>query len=326
MRNVHRTFFMLSILWVFHSTASAAATTKGNAMNEINWTPHYFGRFAISLPKNSEVSADYKLFNEKLELISKNGRADLASQVTEKTEELKKGIARGTSSRYEKTIPLDNGSVLLLSRLGDFYTFNVFLLTSKNTLYHLMAKTLTEKSVPGGIEKMRMLSNAIYFRRPSDAPPPGGFAIEAGYTTLPNDKFFESIYMGAQIPGHSGTYISLLTKGILEKEPTLLQRFDDRQYDSALSELANSGQMHTLRKRKRIIGDMSGEEVAISASIDGKRFYAFQFEYEGTLESNTRPYIAIELGTHEEGTNFKSDEDALAFWDRLVESFKPLPE
>lgn len=66
--------------------------------------------------------------------------------------------------------------------------------------------------------------------------------------------------------------------------------------------------------------------MAVSTVIDGKTFYAFQFEYDGTLESNTRPYIAIELGTHEIGSNFNSNEEALAFWDELLRGFKPLSE
>lgn len=326
MCSIYKFSLTLLTLWLLNLPVAAANNIEGNAMNETTWITNYFGRFEIALPKGSEISADYKLLNEKLELVSKNGRINLPVLVNQKTEELKKGIARGTSSRYEKNVSLDNGSTLLLSRLGDFYTFNVYLLSNKNTLYHLMAKTISEKSIPGGIEKMRLLSNAIFFRPPHDAPPPGGFAIEAGYTTLPNDKFFESVYMGAQISGYPGTYISFLTKGILKKEPTLLQRFDNHEYDSALNELPNSGKMRILRKLKRTLGDLSGEEVAISTTLDGKQFYAFQFEYEGILESNTRPYIAIELGTHEGGSNFRTDEEALAFWDRMLASLKPLPE
>ncbi|WP_313641956.1 T6SS immunity protein Tli4 family protein [Paenibacillus sp.] len=173
---------------------------------------------------------------------------------------------------------------------------------------------------------MRLLSNSIFFCRPNEAPPQGDFAIEVSYITLPNDKLFEAICMGAQTSGHPGIYIGLLTKGILEEVPTLLQRFDNHEPGSSSNELAYSGRIRKLRKKKRSVGHLNGEEFAISTSIDGKQFYAFQFEYEGTLESNTRPYVAIELGTHEEGSNFTSDDEALAFWDRMLANFKPLSE
>lgn len=292
-----------------------------------HWNTHYFGRFQLSLPQGSEIAADYKIFDEKIELVSKNGKSQLPILTQQLIDDLEKGVARGTSSKYEKTIQLDNGSVLLLSRLSTLYTFNSYLLTSKNTLYHMMIKHVTPNGVPEAVENMRKLSNAIYFRHPDSAKPPhGAFALEAGYSMLPNDQFFESIYMGAQIKGHSGTYVSLLTKSITEKEPSLLERFEQKEYDPVVGELSNTGRLQTLRKNKRATGGIEGEEVAVSAVIDGKTFYAFQFEYDGTLESNTRPYIAIELGTHENGSNFKLNEEALAFWDELLQSFKPLPE
>lgn len=313
------------VLGLLNNSSVLASTIKGSEMNDNDWSTHYFGRFQIALPRGSEISADYKLFNEKLELISKNGRSQIKKSADQKAEELKKGIAAGTPSLYERTVHLDNGSLLLISRLKEFYTFNVYLLTAKNTLYHMMAKTISKEGVEGGVEKMRKLSNEIYFRPPQEAPPRGGFAIEAGYTMLDSDKFFESIYMGAQIAGHPGTYVSLLTKGILTQEEGLIERFEQRQYDESIAELVNSRAVKTLRKQERVVNNIHVEEIAVSARVEGKQFYAFQLEYRGTVESNTRPYIALELGTHEVGSDFKSDEEALKFWDQIVDSLKPLP-
>ncbi len=322
------TQFLLAVILTCASYSLLAATNipREAAMLGNNWTTHYFGRFQLSLPQGSEIAADYKIFDEKIELISKNGKSQLPILTQQLIDDLDKGVARGTSSKYEKTIQLDNGSVLLLSRLSTLYTFNAYLLTSKNTLYHMMIKRVTPNGVPEAVENIRKLSNAIYFRHPNAEPPHGAFALEAGYSMLPDDQFFESIYMGAQIKGHSGNYVSLLTKSIIEKEPSLLEQFEKKEYDPAVGELSNNGRLQTLRKNKRTAGGIDGEEVAVSAVIDGKTFYVFQFEYDGTSESNTRPYIAIELGTHESGSNFDSNEEALAFWDELLQSFKPLSE
>lgn len=41
------------------------------------WTTNYFGRFRIDLPNDSEVLTDYKIYNEKVELLSKNGKTDI---------------------------------------------------------------------------------------------------------------------------------------------------------------------------------------------------------------------------------------------------------
>ncbi|MEE4665990.1 T6SS immunity protein Tli4 family protein [Pseudomonas alliivorans] len=290
------------------------------------WTTHYFGRFKLELPAGSEVVSDYKLYNEKVELISKNGTFDLVSIVAKKTDELKKGIAYGTSSRYEKTVPLGNGSVLILSKLGDFYTFHAYFLTSKNTLYRMIAQSISANGIDGAINKARLISESIYYRRPSDAPPAGAFALEEGYTTLGAAQSLEGIYMGAQISTHPGTFVSLLTQRIVEHDENLIQRFESESGGGLASGMIQIlSKTKTLRKRERMVGSLKAEEVAIATLIDGKRFYTFQIEYAGLLKSNTSPFIDLRLGTHEVGSDFKSDEEALAFWDSVVDSLRPSP-
>ncbi|MDD2154593.1 T6SS immunity protein Tli4 family protein [Pseudomonas putida] len=312
-----KSLFALALLSLY---ALAATPTYGEdiKMSGTAWKNHYFGRLMLALPLNAEIAADYKLFDAKLELISKNARTQVPSLVSQKIDEIKRGVARDTNGDYEKTIELDNGSTLVLSRMSSLYTFHIYFITSKNTAYYMAVPNITEKGMLGAVERMRMLSDAIHYRHPDEAPPSGGFALEAGYTTLQKNKFFESIYMGAQIKDHPGTYISLLTNTITEKESTLIERFDAKQYDTSIGELVSSGSIKTLRKRKRSIGNIEGEEVALSTRAEGKTYYAFQFEYEGTIDSTTQPYIALELGTHEVGSDFKSDDEALAFWDKML--------
>ncbi|WP_309137581.1 T6SS immunity protein Tli4 family protein [Pseudomonas syringae] len=135
----------------------------------------------------------------------------------------------------------------------------------------------------------------------------------------------EGIYMGAQISTHPGTFVSLLTQRIVEHDDTLIKRFENESGGLVPGMAELLSKTKTLRKRTRMIGDFKAEEVAVTTLIDGKRFYTFQIEYEGKLKSNTRPFIDLRLGTHEVGSDFKSDEEALAFWDRVVDSLRPLP-
>lgn len=311
---------------ILQSQPALAQTIKEEIMKNKSWDTYYFGRFKLDLPADAEISADYKIYNENVELISKRGRAQITN-ITEKTiEDLKKGSAYSTASIYEKTIPLNNGSILLLSKIKNLYTFHVYLLTSKNTLYLMMARAVSAKGLEGAIDKARVLSDHIFYRMPQDAPPPGSFALEAGYTTLDPTQPLEGIYMGAQIPTHPGTFVSLLTQQIAEHEDSLIKRFESNNGSDLAGGMAElMSKMKTLRKRARMIGSIKAEEVAVTAVIDGKRFYTFQIEYEGTLESNTKPFIDFKLGTHEIGSDFKSDEEALEFWDKVVDSLKPLP-
>ncbi|WP_440063348.1 T6SS immunity protein Tli4 family protein [Pseudomonas syringae] len=315
-----------AILITTHSEPTLAQETEKNYITTKKWDAHYFGRFKLELPANSKVLTDYKIYNEDVELIGKNGKSQIKSAVESYINDLKKGIAKGTSSEYERTAPLSNGSILVVSRLKEFYTLNAYLLTTKNTLYRMGADAISVKGLDGAINKIRVISESIFFRAPQDAPPAGGFALEAGYIQLDPEQALEGIYMGAQISTHPGTYVSLLTQQIAEHEDSLLERFNGNKGDEFIpggAELMSKTQ--TLRKRERMVGNLKVEEVAVTAIVNGKRFYTFQIEHKGTLESNTRPFIDLELGTHETGSDFKSDEEALAFWDKVVDSLKPLP-
>lgn len=315
-----------ALLITIHSEPTLAQESETNYMTTEKWYAHYFGRFKLEFPANSKIITDYKIYNEDVELIGKNGKSQIKSAVENYINDLKKGIAKGTSSEYERTVPLSNGSILVVSRLKEFYTLNAYLLTTKNTLYRMGADAISVKGLDGAINKIRVMSKSIFFRAPQDAPPAGGFALEAGYIQLDPEQALEGIYMGAQISTHPGTYVSLLTQQIAEHEDSLIERFNGNKGDDFIpggAELISKTQ--TLRKRERMVGNLKVEEVAVTAIVNGKRFYTFQIEHKGTLESNTRPFIDLELGTHETGSNFKSDEEALAFWDKVVDSLKPLP-
>lgn len=317
---------LTSLITLLYTPFSKAEPVQENNLRYLDWQTRYYGRFKLDLPENSLDSAYYKIYNERIDLVSRNGIKDIKSITAELTEQLKQGKARGTYSRYDKTIALDNGSVLIISKLEKLYTFSSFFLTSKNTLYRMTVSALNEADYESAIDKMKLISNSIYFRSPQEASPAGAFAIEAGYLKFSHQQPAESVYMGSQIAGHPGTYVSLLTQRVGELKDTLFTRLDKQPnsgMSGALSKLI--GKTKTLRKQSRMIGGLPAQEIAITTEADGKHFYNFQLEYQGTVKSNASPYFALELGTHEVGSDFQSDEEALAFWDRVVDSFKPAP-
>ncbi|WP_313641957.1 hypothetical protein [Paenibacillus sp.] len=86
MRGMYKTALKLFALCLLNISAAAANSIEGNAMNNKKWITYHFGRFEITLPKGSEISADYKIFNENLVLISKNRRGALPILVNQKIE------------------------------------------------------------------------------------------------------------------------------------------------------------------------------------------------------------------------------------------------
>ncbi|MDB6141993.1 MAG: hypothetical protein JWP80_1037 [Pseudomonas sp.] len=297
-----------------------------NTMNTDAWVSSYFGRFTLRMPAESVIKSSYKIFGQELVLTSKNAKYQLPVEVARKIEQLKKGNAGETSAVYERSVQLDRGSVVLVSKLHTTYVLHGYFLTDRNTMFTMVAKPISSEGVDQAIDRLRLLSQSIYFRVPGEAPPPNAFAIEAGHTTLDAERWAEQSSMGAQIAGHPGTYIGLITQSVSRPEQTLLERYKSNTaklstVDSAMKLL---GMTEVIRKRKLEINGIMAEELAIKARIEGKVIYQFQVEYQGTPNSNRMPYIALELGTHEIGSDFESDEDALVFWDAVVGSLKPI--
>jgi hypothetical protein len=296
------------------------------SVDTTQWRNFYFGRFTFRLPPSAKIRSDYHLLHSQLVFSNKDGKYQIAVDVEDKINKLKTGRAEDTGSTFERRVELENGSVLLISKLYTTYVFHAFFLTGRNTMYTMMADPITAKGLTPAIEKMRMISRSIYFRPPHEAPPADAFAIEAGYTTLDPEGYAEETYMGAQFPEYPATYITFKTQGVGEPESNLLQRFDANVAEASILEsvaqLLNG--IKVLRKRNRDVNGIAAQEVAAKANYDGVTFYSFTLEYPGEASSNRRPHIILELGTHEVGSDFKSDEEALVFWDAVINSLKPL--
>ena len=77
-----------------------------------------------------------------------------------------------------------------------------------------------------------------------------------------------------------------------------------------------------IRKGKRIISGMPFEELLLKTKSNGKTLYSFRLEYPGTPESSLEPYTVLELSTVDKGPGFKSDEEAIHFWDEMITSLR----
>ncbi len=64
------------------------------------------------------------------------------------------------------------------------------------------------------------------------------------------------------------------------------------------------------------------EELLLKTNVEGQTAYSFRLEYPGTPNSSLEPYTVLELSTIDVTSGFKSDKEAVDFWDKLVESIK----
>ncbi|MFK0310482.1 T6SS immunity protein Tli4 family protein [Pseudomonas sp. NPDC090233] len=77
-----------------------------------------------------------------------------------------------------------------------------------------------------------------------------------------------------------------------------------------------------MRKGKRNVAGLNFEELLLKTSAEGRTVYAFRLEFPGTPELSLEPYTVLELSTVDGGPGFEGDEQAIQFWDEVVESLK----
>ncbi len=91
--------------------------------------------------------------------------------------------------------------------------------------------------------------------------------------------------------------------------------------------------IETLRKRERG-GAVPADEYLVASTDKGQRLYTFAWEAQGKDGSITEPNISAALGVLERSPDssgklpalpFKSDKEALALWDTIIDSVRLRP-
>ncbi len=282
----------------------------------------YFGRYKLEVPTNgADIWSSYEVVEERIELISKNGKRDLTTNSNNTIAEINKKHEAGYVDSYDQTIPLEGGGAIIVSK-GRKYNFYIYYLTEKNTLYRQKVESISFEDFADAVKIANELNSSIYYRNPADRPPANTFAIEAGYMDIPINKFDEKVSIGLPVSSQPGIHLTFDTQLIDKPEPGLLSRFEERSA-GALPLLQNLLTSSTIiRKGRENVAGLIFEELLIKTKSEGKNVYAFRLEFPGTPESSLEPYTVLELSTVDEGPGFKNDEEAIHFWDEMVSSLR----
>lgn len=298
------------------STDSAADSTHSK------YNHFYFGRYTLDAPSNGkDLWSSFKIIEKKIELISKNGKYDLPIKISESIAKIDKLHSSGYAA-YDRTVELEGGGAIIVSK-STSYTMEIYYLTPKNMLYRQTVDAISIKGIDKAITRAKELNKLIHYRNPTDAPPNGTFAIEAGYINLPIDKFQEQVSIGLTVSSAPGINLTFDTQLIGKPEPGLIARYEKRSTGTVLSTLQKTLSKSTLiRKSQRQVAGLKFEELLLKTNVEGQTVYSFRLEYPGTPNSSLEPYTVLELSTIDVTSGFKSDKEAVDFWDKLVESVK----
>ena len=282
----------------------------------------YFGRFSLQVPTTGDDTwSSYKIAQSKVQLISKNGKKDIDNLVRGSIQHISK-LHKSGYPAYDQNVSLEGGGAIVVSK-SNKYNFDIYYLTSENTLYRQQVESVSLTGFEKSVQITRDINANIHFRKPTTPPPENTFAIDAGYLKIPLNKYPEQVSIGLPITTLPGIHIIFDTRIIGKPEPGLIARYEERISGGMTKLLQKVLSSSTLmRKRKVTITDLPFEELLVKTPAEGRVLYSFRLEYSGTPGKSLEPYTVIELSTLEKGKSFSNDEEALEFWDRLVDSIE----
>lgn len=303
-------------------------------MNTDGRTTYCFGRFLIDLPPRAKVGAGYSVWGENIELTTLRA-SSLKGMVDAKEHELRSQDHESAGSMFVRRTDLANDStnIIFWSRpyseammQGETY---LVVDGEKDSPVFLYSGGVAPTKIASAISFFDSLARNIRSRGKQEIPSESGFCIEGGYIAG-REYMSEQFRVGITLPEHPGMHLTFRSS-TGAAESGLLERAGGFLRTEVLGAVAG---LDTLRKGRRAIGPIAGEEYLVAASDQGQRVYAFKWEAQGRDDSLGEPNMGLELGVMErdasdDGTPpppaFESDDQALQLWDAILQSIRLRP-
>ncbi|AZD80747.1 T6SS immunity protein Tli4 family protein [Pseudomonas chlororaphis] len=299
-------------------------------MDKTGWITHCFGRFLIDLPPQAEIRAGYYLWGDDIEVLDDTSAA-LAARINQREQELKSQQHDSKGSMFLRQLDFGTGASGLLSWSSEvsseIYLLDTYLVSQPAwRAYKWTGKVSADRELRA-IEMSTTLARDLRSREPNEIPSEPGFCIDRGYIA---GSYFQSerFDIGVTFPEYPGAHFEFTSSTGAE---------EDRLLDRASGFLAGAARMvlgiETLRKREHG-GAVPADEYLLASTDKGQRIYTFAWEARGKDDSITEPNISAALGVRERSSDssgklpappFKSDKEALAFWDTIIGSVRLRP-
>lgn len=318
------------------SGCSHALTPKGSSpMDTRNWQTHCFGRHLLSLPLDAKAIDTYKLNGSSIELIE-GVKPDQVEFLLQKSEKELRSKPRELNRKvignqfYGRETLKGGESILYAWRdedsTDDTRQDSYFVTKNPDRVFKNSKELFTDKHAQGKAwaEKVQ---RALIGRDPGAIPQQAGFCIRGGMLTgsKPVDEEAYRLWV---------TFASLPRVGLTVESWQVGKPSTDTLFSrmpaglSALMNLASGTSV--LRKREVLLGQQTAQEMLLRVKAEGKRAYHFQLETVGVANSATETSLTFEMSTtnildehgHVGDAAFKDDEEAVAFWDAILHSFK----
>jgi Tle cognate immunity protein 4 C-terminal domain/Tle cognate immunity protein 4 N-terminal domain len=304
---------------------------KLRTMNHANLEKqtHCLGRYLIDLPRDAIVKASFVYAGGMIETRRKTTPLMFEQTIAARESALKSSVHKLGGSMLVGRTELGDKKVLLQSWVDATTTQNIH--KNESFVYIPSGSTLfvrnTESDAvaqPRTIARAKMIAEYYSFRADSEIPTGNGFCINSGFIASknPNSEEVSANILFKEFPGLSFSISSMVTGN---PSGSMLARMEREMAFLDKSVLAA---MNILRKKNRAIGPVDGEEFLVGAVENGKKGYQFVWEAQGKANSIEFPSVTFRLTTTRTVNNemvtapFKTDKEALDFWDGLLNTWR----
>ncbi|MFC0167567.1 T6SS immunity protein Tli4 family protein [Pseudoduganella danionis] len=347
MKITHDIISILLMISTLFSVPSIADSKNMNGHSVMNKSDKYFTkskalcftRFTIDIPKNSQTV--YGRLSAGAELTRIEGGANKIDEIikfdiknSQKDAELFKKYNKITEIT-EKIISTDNPDIKQLITLNgiDTYILRSYLKLAQDVYIS------TGSSIIGHDVREYFLSDIEVFkhlraRKDDEIPTEPGICIDGAFSTL--ETPYESIEFGVRLTDFPDVHFSFqsIKSGNLGMELELKKDLEEGKQNARATGLgAWVKKLKVLRLGKRTVNDWHGEEMLLHVpSGNGKpSYHKFVFRALCIEDDPLHPYVEMTLdtGVVENQSASKepslSDEEALALWDKLLNSIRVRP-
>lgn len=308
-------------------------------MDTRNWQIHCFGRHLLTLPPDANVVDSFTLGGDGVELLSeiKPAQIKYVIDVRERGARAKlKGPRKAPDGdMFIGRDVLSGGRGELLYVWEDAYSTRgtvqeAYLVPRNSSRVFKVTKRLFMDEHSAGRAWVERIQQALVERGGDDIPQQTGFCIQGGMLSGSKPLDVEGYKLWITFPGLPRVGLEVDSWQVARPtKDTLFSRVP-----AGLSVLVNlASGTSVLRKREVLLGQQTAQEMLLRISAEGKRAYHFQLEAVGVADSATQTRMLFEMSTtnirdehgHVGDAAFKSDEEAVAFWDAILQSFKVRP-
>ena len=338
------TSVMLSSCSQHAQTHSTVENTASNyAQNAATyWTelPFCSGRYQINLPTNRISGTGWLRYNNWQIKV----QPDYWNGMVESVSEVQKNGYNGNESFIENRTLIPNKAIAMVTQAsaswdsplltqvnGMLYNVNFYFKLGKNDAYSIRAfvrimpvngkappnlKQLEKSKADEAIKRIRNdFFDKLRDRKDTEMPQQQGVCLTEGFIAdKGTEPFFGSA--GIKIKDYQGVYAELTTGGSLEEGDKPLLERDLFAKDSALDKLFSWAKYSTIRKGKRDINGMAGNEKLVK--WQGKRYLFIWEKDDGSVR------FKMTFGTNKKNIKGSplSEKEALTAWDAILPTLK----